>query len=245
MTRIFLILLGISIFIQGPSQKMPLGVYTGNGGLWYLRPDSSFIFLKEENGLIKSAGVGKWHYTGKNDIAVFIFSDSLNSLVLNNYKAIYQTETRMPLDSVYISGRAIGMDGKPCSFISVFIEGKKYGSTADKDGIFHFRYPAGGGTNSLTFIKRIDPGYLPLTFQLSPNNNYHNLNITIPLLDSLSFLPVENSRVELKLTPKNISMLTLGYLPNGIARFKTLISSAKNRQPLLIHYLQAILRMID
>jgi hypothetical protein len=238
-------LLIICGFTTVAQTKIPLGVYSGNGGLWYIKNDSSFVFIAVENDFIKTAGVGKWSYR-KDSIFTFWFDNSINSLLLYNNKVEYHSETKYSFDTMYLSGRAMGTDGKPCSFMSIKFAGTKYVFATNKEGYFNVKNHISHGFKAITFIKRIPPEYYPVTFELSPTNNVHIVNITIPFLDSSALIPKENNeKVEIPYTKRRPrSSWSIGYIPGKEPELRKLLIAAQTKQPLHKRYFAELLRRI-
>ncbi|MDB5209415.1 MAG: hypothetical protein JWQ30_242 [Sediminibacterium sp.] len=162
------------------------GICTDNAicGYWLIKKDSTFIFVDFNKDDIKYIGYGSWRLSA-DSLIILNFKDSLLP-ILDKSKAEYFSKTVPAFDSVYISGTIKDQNGAAVSYASIIIN-QKYTIISDVNGYYKFSYPRKGGVQRVSVIKKID-GYIPFEFELSPNNNDHVLNITLPLVDSATAL---------------------------------------------------------
>jgi len=188
---ILLCLITGGVFGQN-SQKLPIGIYRGGicldeaiCGTWYIKQDSTFVFMDFYNANLKSFGTGNWRMKDKDYIEFNFNEGSLP--ILKNAKISYQSETRKSYDSIYINGQinALSKFGKN---IMLGTFNNSYYIRVDKNG--HFREVYSRSSNNLinnnVIIRDLPDSLATIEIQLSAQTNYHTLSIDIPKDDSLS-----------------------------------------------------------
>ncbi len=187
---ILLSLVTCKVFSQDV-QIHPIGVYKGGicldeaiCGTWYIKQDSTFVFLDFYNMKLKSFGTGSWLLKNKNNIE-FKFNEELLP-VLKNVKINYQSETKKSYDSIYIYGQinAVSKYGKD---IILGLFNNQYYVRVDKKGEFRgvFIRDSKFIKNNL-IIRDLPDSLATIEIQLSSQSNYHTLIIDIPKEDSFS-----------------------------------------------------------
>ncbi len=163
------------------------GVYSGGicidegiCGLWFIKSDSSFIFASFEDENLRNIGTGSWHLVNDSTIA-FTFKDSLLP-ILQALQTEYSSTNGASYDSIYISGQLKNPKGIGISSAHMRVEGK-YQIRSDDNGYFKAVFPRKVKMSKFEAINTIR-GYELVEVYLSPSNNMHTLNITLPLIDS-------------------------------------------------------------
>jgi hypothetical protein len=220
---------------KGKVEKSIVGVFTGGNcyennkycGFWYLKADSSFIFITGKNQFANVAGTGKWKLSTKED-STFIFTfDTSVYLLQPKAKISYEASTKFSHDSLYFHVNIVDETGKPGSFTSIKT-GSKVGY-ADKNGRADFAVFNEKKNNKLTF-SCVGCNYADITIPVLPTGNYHSLSVTMSSVDSttlsvissgesvkISFTYKSNRRNDLYLTyrPEKKNEL-VSYIKNGI-----------------------------
>ena len=181
---------------QKQKSQFTEGVYSGGicmdgaiCGYWLVKADSSFIFADFEGNNIKKTGVGDWHLLN-DSLIKFIFRNNPLS-ILEKAQITYFSETSGSFDSVYITGQLKNKKKEGIGYASIIFS-KKYEAVTDVTGNFKIIFPRNHQITTVTIIKK-DLGYMPLEFDLSPYNNFHKLNIELPLIDSSTCMSVYNT----------------------------------------------------
>lgn len=202
------------------------GVYSGgicmDGGIcgyWLIKSDNTFLFVNFVGNNIKQLGVGTCQLIN-DSLTKFIFKNN-HVPILGNSKIAYFSETSGSFDSVYLSGQLKNKKGEGIGYASILFD-KKYQVVSDENGYFKAIFPRKSQIATVTIIKK-DVGYLPVEFDLSKHNNFHNLNIELSLADSSSCTAVYTSNSLLSL----VDSLTI----------KTDKTNNKKRRPLNIVFL--------
>ncbi|MBL7703179.1 MAG: hypothetical protein JNM14_13080 [Ferruginibacter sp.] len=227
-----------------------------NTTYWYVKKDSTFIhFFETKEYNIKSIRMGKWQYLGDSMISIRYFP--LKSAVLLNYKVEYQGETKGSTDSVYFYGSILGYDKKPLSYSAIVIDNpeREYarfgvavgygfrGITVDANGNFNFAVPKNLYFGSLGVSPT--PDHYPLTVNTFPNNNYHTLNITLPLKDSTNDIDISKFDYRpdtLRYRPSNPNQklriksndLPINFLTSDKNLLLNMLYESRKKQPYLV-----------
>jgi hypothetical protein len=195
---IFLFVFTLSLLKNANCQKtkVKLGLYeggfeSGNQGNWFLKKDSTFIFVNFEGYNIRHIGLGNWIADNDSMIKFTFTNEALP--ILQKANCQYLSETKAPYDSVFIKGQLKNVLNMSIEKASIIINGK-YEVISNEDGYFSISYPRLFSPQELIVIKKIS-GYEIVKFNLNSTANYHKLNIIIPVIDSTSCNTAYNSNL--------------------------------------------------
>ena len=110
--------------------------------------------------------------------------------ILENAKFEYTSETKIPYDSIFISGQIKNKQGENPPFATIGLD-DKHGITSDKYG--HYKAAFLRNRRNSIRLSFTSIGYNGQSFILNPTSNFHKLNVKLPLVDTLSCSKVFNS----------------------------------------------------
>jgi len=237
-----------------------------NTTYWYIKKDSTFIhFFETKEYNIKSIRIGKWQYLGDSMISIRYLP--LKSTLLLNAVVEYQAETKGSIDSVYFYGSVKGYNKRPLSYCALVFDNyeREYarfgvavgygfkGAHPDANGNFSFAIPKNLYFGSLGISPT--PDHYPLTINTLANNNYHTLNIILPLKDSTNDIDIskfdyrpDTFRYRTSKTSQNIRVKSSDLLMNFISADKTLLLDllyeSRKKQPYLVGPIDEIIKYL-
>lgn len=240
------------------AQKLPTifkaGFYSGGicldnavCGDWVLKPDSSFVFIEFDKSCIKKMEVGDITTVTDSFITVK-FNKRVPALSFS--KINYLSETKQSFDSVYLFGQLNNMLDQPIQYATIVYGGKR-STVSDGKGAFSAVFPLKDEIQQIEIIKR-DEHYLPVSFQLNPNNNYHKFVINIPKVDSDACITDQSTMLEnatytfriINDRTKKKGSLSLVYISNDEQPMIHKLQEAKSKQPFLSSNIEMLIGYI-
>ncbi len=260
-TRLLLIILILVFTFKLEAQVIiKQGVYQGIientlSPFFYIKSDSTFLFIDIEKENLKHFGFGEWTFT-RDSIFKFKFVDKILP-VLQDIKLDYKTESIAPFDSIFIFGQIRSLDNKALDFASVIIN-NKLSILTDKNGNFYFSCPRKIIPYEVTIIKKIND-YEIVSIPLNQSTNKHEVNVKIPTITTASTYLAFNSNpllqplfykdeFELTLTTKSIkfnrhnSIFFFNDKKNVLIKN---LEAAKKNQPFLISNINFIINYLN
>ncbi len=225
-----------------------------NTTYWYIKKDSTFIhFFETKEYNLKSIRIGKWRYLGDSIISIQYLP--LKSTILLNSVVEYRAETKGSVDSVYFYGSVKGYDKKPLSYCALVFDNpeREYarfglavgygfkGTHLDANGNFGFAIPKNLYFGSLGISPT--PDHYPLTINTLPNNNYHTLNIILPLKDSTNDIDISKFDFRpdtFRYRPSKPKMrikstdLPINFITNNRTLLLDMLYESRKKQPYLV-----------
>lgn len=209
--------------------------------------------------------MGKWQHLGDSMISIRYVP--LESTLLLNSIVEYQAETKGSVDSVYFYGSVKGYDKKPLSYCALVFDNseREYarfgvavgygfrGAHLDANGNFGFAIPKNLYFGSLGISPT--PDYYPLTVNTLPDNNYHTLNIILPLKDSTNDIDISKfdfrpeifkyrpSKPGQKMFVKS-SDLPINFITSDKTLLLDILYESRRKQPYLIGPIDELIRYL-
>lgn len=259
---LFIFSVGTTCYSQ--SRKIIEGIYKGGicadgaiCGTWLLKPDSTFVFLDFQGDYLKHIGLGKWLMV--SDTMINFYFEENQIPILEKSQVNYSSETIQSYDSTYIIGQLKNQQNNGIPYASIVIN-EKHATVSDSSGNFKLIFSRLSVIpDNLIVIKKIN-GYNVIKIPLNKNNNYHKVDVIMPLIDSTTSLPAYNSNALLgrllsgdkplemrinRFSPQRKGYVSISLIDRNTNRIIEKLNKAKQNQPYLSANIKLLIAIIN